>query len=233
MTSKSHHIRSRSDFLPTYSEKKLSSNFSRNSTPNLTSEYNENVASSLKSLLNMDNNQSKTFNGNVQQKKPPSSDVELMYSRAQIKKIIQECKLKTIRAQKKANFYRILNIISNLFIILATLFIGIIETQRQDKRYTYIILSFLVSLIETLHIIFRLGQRGVYFKYASIKYQKLLTVANETLFYSTNKSDLTRLIHQFRSEIDELSFSLYKVSYGQDSMKSRNNINLDSGENQV
>ena len=148
-----------------------------------------------------------------------SSEMELVYSRAQIKKIIDECRTKTLGAQKKANLYRTLNILTNLFIVVSSIVIGIIETQRENKLYSFIVLSFLVALTESLYVIFRLGQRGVYFKHASIKYQKLLTLANETLFYSNNRSDLQRLIHQYRGEMDELSYSLYKVSYGPDAQQ--------------
>ena len=137
-----------------------------------------------------------------------------------LKKIIEECKLKTINTQKKAKLYRIFNLITNLFIIVGSLFIGFIESQRENKLYSYIILSFLISIIKGLHMILRLGQRGTYFKYASIKYQKLITIANDKLFYLTNNSELKRLDHQLRIEMDELNLSLYKVSYDPDSLKS-------------
>lgn len=146
-----------------------------------------------------------------------TSDMKLVYERGQTRKIIEDCKEKGISSRKRANLFRTLNLIITFFIILVSLGIGILETQKEIVYYTNVVMSFLVSIIETLHFIFRIGQRGIFFKYASLKYQKMLTIANDALFYSNNPTDLLRLNHQFRNDLDDLSYTSFKVSYGPES----------------
>lgn len=146
-----------------------------------------------------------------------TTDMKLIYERGQTRKIIEDCGLKNINSQKRANLYRCLNLLITFFIILVSLGVGILETQKSVVYYTIVVLNFLISIIGTLHFIFRIGQRGIFFKYASLKYQKLLTVANEALFYSNEPADLLRLNHQFRRELEELSYRSFKMSYGPES----------------
>ena len=145
------------------------------------------------------------------------SDMKLIYERKQTQKIIDESELKNITAQKRANLFRCLNLLITFFIILVSLGVGILETQKNEVYYTIVVLNFLISIIGTLHFIFRIGQRGIFFKYASLKYQNLLTVANEALFYSNEPSDLRRINHQFRRELVELSYRSFKMTYGPES----------------
>lgn len=153
---------------------------------------------------------STTFAYKNPKKQVKNDDVELIYVRSHLKKLSEECKVKSIKLKTRANFYRSLNLLIHMLIILGGFVIGLIEAVSDRISYLYIFISFSISILESLYLVLRLGSKGVDFKYASIKFQKMLAIINESLFMTTSLTDLIRIKHQIQCEIDDLNLSLFK-----------------------
>ena len=145
---------------------------------------------------------------------------ELAFAKDQIQHLIVECENKARWAQCKANLFRLLNISVSLLIIVTGSIIGVVSSVQPEKNYIAIVLGFGITTIQTVHDLFRLGHRGIFYKYASLRLRNILHSARESLIALHNGKDLLRFSNHMQREIDDLDFTMFKISYGPDNIKS-------------
>ena len=155
---------------------------------------------------------------------PPMTD-EAKYGYEQINNIIKCCEQKSTDARCKANTFRIFNIGISLLIIICGVLATAILAMSDSEDYITIALTAIITLVQTIHEIFRIGQRGVYYKYASIRLRSLLRLVREDVFKLSSGLEMIRYAHRIQKEIDDLDLNMFKLSYGPESVKYNNEEN--------
>jgi hypothetical protein len=129
-----------------------------------------------------------------------------------MKKLIDSCKEKSIKSQIYSNYYRILNITIVLCLIIGGLTVGILQAVQSTINYPILVIGFLIALLQGCQEFFRLSQSAVFYKYASIKFRKMINLADENLFYSSSAHETLRIIHYIRGEMDDLDYNMFITS---------------------
>lgn len=152
-------------------------------------------------------------------------DEELIkYTNELFLSIIEQCRNKSKGAIYKANTYRFFNITGSLWVILVGCIMGTVLVTTDIDPYITASLSFSISIVQAIMEIFRIGQRGIYFKQMSLKVKHILRTAHENLISGSSPKEMLTFGNQLQQQLDDLELNMFKMSYGP-------NINNNTNQN--
>ena len=121
---------------------------------------------------------------------------------------------KQIETQCKANFYRIVNTVFSLLIILCSAVIIGLEAASDCLNIPVIVLSSIIFAVESTHKIFQWGPQGVLYKHGTIQLKRISRQVREYMyfFHRYTPEQLLALVSMLRSQYDDIDVGLYKLS---------------------
>jgi hypothetical protein len=128
----------------------------------------------------------------------------------------KEVKAKNGSTQFKSGILRGANIISSYIIIIAGSIITGIQVFSGQKNIPIIVLAVILTVIQSLREVFRWGPQGVFFKQATIRLKRLRRQINDIklIIYQYTPEQIMNEIRYMRNEFDDIDFTSYKVSSG-------------------
>lgn len=128
--------------------------------------------------------------------------------------LIEELKQRSKRAEIKACGYKMLNVLISILIIVIACTVGVSSVVRPGSELWVTIGSFTIVGLKGFYELFKVGHRGIYFKFISIRFRKFLQDARLAMFNVYTTEEVIRYISLVRCEIDEIELASYKMSYG-------------------
>lgn len=139
---------------------------------------------------------------------------EIIFGNFLINQLTIDLKNKEKKFAKVADNYKLLNTsLTGAIIIVACLMGGLTSINKISDLYI-IVLSFSIAAIKTIHEFFKLGQRGIYYKYASIRFHTILDKLIESQIYLTPGPEIIHYVKHVQDEINQIDFAMFKISYG-------------------
>ena len=140
----------------------------------------------------------------------PREYYELKYSYDQVEALTNECDRHQKSASRKAEIYRVINILFTLVIVIFGALVGtILGTQ---DNYTWAVLSYIISVAQLLNAVFDLSKTGVYFKYASLRFANLKRSLTEAVVTAEPGQQLLNVCHRISQEMQDIDLLQYKES---------------------
>jgi len=126
----------------------------------------------------------------------------------------KEVEVKKIETECKSNWFRILNGLFSLLILMFSAVIIGIQAASECINIPVIVFSSLIFIIEGAHKLFKWGPQGVLYKNGSVQLRKILGQIREHMYMSHRytSEQLLSLIGQLRSQYDDIDIGLYKTS---------------------
>ncbi len=126
----------------------------------------------------------------------------------------KEVETKSIETQCKANWFRIVNTLISLVILLSSAVIIGLQAASDCINYPVIVLSSIIFTMEGTHKLFRWGPQGVLYKSGSMRLRGILRQVREYMymFHRYSAEQLLALISQLRAQYDDIDMGLYKTS---------------------
>lgn len=131
---------------------------------------------------------------------------------------------KSKSALKLSNFFRILNIVLSISIIVGSSIILATEMIDPETNYIIVITTGLVMIIKTSQAMFQTGSKGIYFKYINIRMNSLVDSIREAGDYLSSPSEIYLFSSHVKNEINKLDVEMYKLTSGPES------ISIDNGD---
>lgn len=145
----------------------------------------------------------------------------------------KEVENKQLETQSKSNFFRIINTISSLLIVLcASIIIGL-QAAGDCINIAVIVLSSVVIGIETLQRLFRWGQLGVMYKNGTIQLKRISSQVREYMYFFNRYTDeqLLSIVSMLRSQYDDIDSGLYTSSISDTVKYNTGNLDTDGNSN--
>lgn len=139
-------------------------------------------------------------------------------ARDELIELIYEAEEKAYASQCRANLYRFLSIILSITFILLTAISSVTILVSSKMKYVVAVMCAVAAVIKTLYEAFKIGDRGIFFKYASIQLKNIVWSAKEAMLYLNDWAETYRFINHIRREIDRLDLTVFRMSYGPDSL---------------
>ena len=135
-------------------------------------------------------------------------------ARDELIELIEEAGVKAYEAQCRANLYRFLSIILSISFILLTALGSVMISISCKLQYVVAGMCAAAAIIKTLYEAFKIGERGTFFKIASIQLKNINWSAKEGLLYLNDWDETYRFINHIRREIDRIDLTIFRESYG-------------------
>lgn len=157
--------------------------------------------------------------GNTYLIRDPTSFIENL---SEINRMINDLSNETLNmaslANRRAYFFKIFNVLSNIFVIISGALIGVLTLQGYQNKITlYIasVLGFIITTIQTILTTFSIEKRSVVLKDVSHKLRKIslqLKILQKSDLDPDNK---IKKLEKFYSQVDELDIYIFdnKVTY--------------------
>ncbi len=118
----------------------------------------------------------------------------------------KEVETKSIEAQCKANWFRIVNTLSSLVILLAAAVIIGLQAASDCISIPVIVLSSIIFTMEGTHKLFRWGPQGVLYKSGAIQLKRILRQVRDYMymFHRYSHDQLLTLISHLRAQYDNI-----------------------------
>lgn len=125
-----------------------------------------------------------------------------------------EVELKSDQAMCRANWYRIINTLSSLVILISSAVIIGLQAASDCVNIPVIVLSSIIFVMEGTHKLFRWGPRGVFYKHLSIQLKRLQRQITNNIYmlHKYTVDQLIILVTQLRSQYDDIDYSMYQTS---------------------
>lgn len=126
----------------------------------------------------------------------------------------KEVENKSIETQCKANWFRIINTLSSLVILLSSAVIIGIQAASDCVNIPVIVFSSFIFAMEGTHKMFRWGPQGVLYKHGTIQLKRIMRQTRDYMymFHRYSVEQMLALISQLRSQYDDIDVGLYKTS---------------------
>lgn len=149
--------------------------------------------------------------------------VSMKQGRKEILDVIGDLARKSKKNSYFADLHRGCNYVVSAIIIFGSGLVGVALSLDDYENKSVIWGCFAICFIKGIYDLFGLGQRGVNYQYASHQLREKLRKSREAMMFLDNGDEMFHYAQHVREEIDEIEFSLFKTSYGPDS------VNLDIG----
>lgn len=126
----------------------------------------------------------------------------------------KEVENKAVETQCKANWFRIVNTLSSLVILLSSAIIIGLQAASDCINIPVIVFSSIIFVMEGTHKLFRWGPQGVLYKHGTIQLKRILRQTRDYMymFHRYSVEQLLALISQLRAQYDDIDVGLYKTS---------------------
>lgn len=128
--------------------------------------------------------------------------------------IQKEIEIKTYETRFKSNWFRIINTVLSLVILLSAAIIFGIQIASDCYNIGILVCSSIIFFTEGLQKMFRLGPQGVLYKSGTIQLRRIMRQVREYMymFHRYSSEQLLAVISQLRAQYDDIDLGLYKTS---------------------
>lgn len=127
--------------------------------------------------------------------------------------------------RRRTMFYKCLNIVMNLFTGMVSICVVVMSSiNGLDSGITIKILSGIILLLLAVHGVFKIGNLGIFFQQALIKFKAIQDQVKTSYVYIEYADDLIDYLISVKKSIDSWDLVIYKASYGSSSLDSMSNL---------
>ena len=117
-------------------------------------------------------------------------------------------------AKKLASFFQYMNIGISIWIVAAAAIIFALELLDDCQNIKIVIATSTIMVAKTCHAMFQIGNRGSYFKYIYIRFNRMLMDIDEARLFLRTPNEIILFSRHIREEIDKLDIEMYQLTSG-------------------
>jgi hypothetical protein len=125
-----------------------------------------------------------------------------------VKSLINDCNVKSVKSQSRAQIFKIINILSSIFIIIG----GIVVTISglfEGGYYLQIIGGIMISGLKIFITAFSLEKKGLLYKILSLKFRQLSRKLKNLKYIKASEMDIQNTLNKAYQEFDELDLTFF------------------------
>ena len=135
--------------------------------------------------------------------------------------VIIEAENQAAKALCQANLYRLISVLCSLFHIVGGTTIAVLSASDSDLRFYVTGLGAIITAIHVFYWVFKIGEKGSFFKHANIKLKDVAWAAREAALSMKDEREKIRYAVHLHKEIDQLDLSMFKMSYNTEEIGGR------------
>ncbi len=168
----------------------------------------------------------------VNQSEKSKKKKEYEFGKKLFDELYDDLKQKSKAHACKATFFRFLNIIASLIIVIFGAGIGLISALTGGHLFITFG-GFIIAIIKGIYDVLQLDHRGIYFKNVNINFRAMIRDFNEKILELRTGRDMVLYVNHIREQMAKIDLDLYKKTYGPENIQydGDGNVNIEHRKN--